>query len=59
MLYSGASLVARGKEYACKGEDAGDTVSIPGLGRSFGGGNNNPIQCSCWDNPMTEENGGL
>jgi len=32
--------------------DTGDTVSIPGLGRSPGGGNGNPLQYSCLDNPM-------
>ena len=25
---------------------------IPGLGRSPGGGNGNPLQCSCLENPM-------
>ena len=35
-----------GKESACKVGDTGDTVSIPGLGRSPGGGNDNPLQCS-------------
>ena len=32
--------------------DAGDTGSIPGLGRSPGGGHGNPLQCSCLENPM-------
>ena len=32
--------------------DAGDTGSIPGLGRSPGGGNGNPLQDSCLENPM-------
>ena len=40
-----------GKESACK---AGDLGSIPGLGRSPGGGHGNPLQYSC-----TEEPGGL
>ena len=31
---------------------AGDTVSIPGLGRSPGEGNGNPLQYSCLENPM-------
>ena len=30
----------------------GDSGSIPGLGRSPGGGNGNPLQCSCLENPM-------
>ena len=31
---------------------AGDTGSIPGSGVSAGGGNGNPLQCSCLENPM-------
>ena len=27
-------------------------VSVPGLGRSPGGGHGNPLQCSCLENPM-------
>ena len=38
--------------------NAGAAGSIPGSGRSPGGGNDNPFQYSCWDNPM-EEPGGL
>ena len=37
------------KESAC---NAGDLGSIPGLGRSPGGGNGNPLQYSCLENPM-------
>ena len=36
-----------GKESAC---NAGDPCSIPGLGRSPGGGNGNPIQYFCLGN---------
>ena len=32
--------------------DAGDLGSIPGLGRSPGGGNDYPLQYSCQENPM-------
>ena len=38
-----------GKESAC---NAGDQDSIPGWGRSPGGGNGNPLQYSCLENPM-------
>ena len=31
---------------------AGDLGSIPGLGRSAGEGNGNPLQCSYLGNPM-------
>ena len=37
------------KGFACKTGDAG---SIPGSGRSARGGNGNPLQDSCWENPM-------
>ena len=32
--------------------NAGDKGQIPGLGRSSGGGNGNPLQYSCLGNPM-------
>ena len=32
--------------------DGGDVGSIPGLGRSPGVGNGNPLQDSCLENPM-------
>ena len=38
-----------GKESAC---NAGDLGLIPGLGKSPGGGNGNPLQYSCLENPM-------
>ena len=38
-----------GKESAC---NVGDLGSIPGLGRSPGGGHGYPLQCSGLDNPM-------
>ena len=33
------------------GEDPGDASSVPGLGRSPGGGHDNPLQYSCLGNP--------
>ena len=39
---------SQGKESACNAEDLG---SIPGLGRSPGGGHGNPLQYSCLENP--------
>ena len=38
-----------GKESSC---NVGDMGSIPGLGRSPGGGHGNPLQYSCLENPM-------
>ena len=32
--------------------DAGDQCLIPGSGRFSGGGNGNPVQCSCLENSM-------
>ena len=32
--------------------DIRDVGSIPGLGRSSGGGHGNPLQYSCLENPM-------
>ena len=37
----------------------GDWGSIPGLGKSPGGRNGNPLQYSCLEIPWTEEPGGL
>ena len=45
-----------GKESAC---NAGDPGLIPGLRRSPGEGNGNPVQYSCLENPMDEEPGVL
>ena len=38
-----------GKESAC---NAGDPGLSPGLGRSCGEGNGNPLQYSCLENPI-------
>ena len=48
---SQASLVADGWRIClqCRRPEAG---SIPGSGRSSGGGHGNPLQCSCLENPM-------
>ena len=40
---------SNGTESAC---NMGDPDSIPGLGRSPGEGNGNPLQYSCLENPM-------
>ena len=50
LQYSWASLGGSdSKESAC---NARDLASIPGLGRSSGGGHGNPLQYSCLENPM-------
>ena len=40
------------KESTCNAGAAGDVGSIPGSGRSLGGGNGSPLQYSCWENPI-------
>ena len=39
--------------------DVSDASSVPGLGRSPGGGLGNPLQYSCLENPMDEDPGRL
>ena len=39
--------------------DPRDANSTPGLGRSPGGGQGNPLQFSCLEIPWTEESGRL
>ena len=39
--------------------DIRDAGAIPGSGRFPGGGHGNPLQCSCLENPRTEEPGRL
>ena len=41
-----------GSEVKASACDAGDLGLIPGLGRSPGEGNGNPLQYSCLENPM-------
>ena len=43
---------SNGKEFA---HNVGDPGSIPGLGKSPGEGNVNPLQYSCLENPMDGE----
>ena len=47
---------SEGKESAC---NAGDLGLITASGRSPGERNGNPLQCSSWTIPGTEESGGL
>ena len=48
-LTCGLPRWSSGEESAC---NAGDVVLIPESGRSPGKGNGNPLQYSCWENPM-------
>ena len=48
-IFLGSPSGSFGKESACNVEDLG---SVPGLGRSPGEGNDNPLQYSCLENSM-------
>ena len=50
IIYLLFSLVAQ--RVKCLAYNAGDLSSIPGLGRSSGEGNGNPLYYSCLENPM-------
>ena len=47
--FPGGSVI---KNLPANAVDAREASSVPGLGTSPGGGNGNPLQYSCWDNPM-------
>ena len=48
--FPGGTLVA--ENLPASGGDGGDLGLIPGLGRSPGGGHDNPLRYSCLENPM-------
>ena len=48
-----------GKNSPANARATGDVGSVPGLGRFPGGGNDNPLQYFCLENPMDREPGGL
>ena len=52
-------MVLEVKNLPVNAGDIRDADSIPGSGRSPGGGNGNPLQYSCLKMPRTEEPGGL
>ena len=43
------------KNSSANAGDVKDLGSIPGSGRSPGGGNSNPLQYSCLENPLDRE----
>ena len=45
-------MLPGGSEVKASASNAGDLGLIPGLGRSPGEGNGNPLQYSCLENPM-------
>ena len=48
-----------GKNLSATAGGIRDKGPIPGSGRSHGGGSGDPLQCSCLENPMDSEPGGL
>ena len=52
ILYQASQVALGVKNPPANAEDIRDVSSIPGLGRSPGGGHGNPLQCSCLENPM-------
>ena len=57
MGLSGLPWWLSSKQSTCNAGDAGDTGSVPGLGRFPGGGHGNPLQYSCLKNPMDRVHG--
>ena len=45
-------LAHQGFRGGSDGKESAVQSSLPGLGRSPGGGRGNPLQCSCLENPM-------
>ena len=56
MGFPGGTVV---KNPPASARDTRDVDSIPGSGRSPGGGHGTPLQYSCLENPWPEEPGGL
>ena len=55
LCYRGVEGLPGGSEVKASASNAGDLGSIPGLGRSPGKGNGNPLQYFCLENPMDGE----
>ena len=51
-IHQGFLGCASGKEPTSNAGDTGDMGLIPWSGKSAGGGNGNPLQYSCLENPM-------
>ena len=49
---NGLKVFPGDSEIKASARNAGELGSIPGLGRSPGEGNGNPLQYSCLENPM-------
>ena len=58
-MFRAPQVVLAVKNLPANAGDTGDVGSIPGSGRSPGGGNDNPLQYSCLGDLMNREHGGL
>ena len=54
-VYKFVKIHQNGSDSTASAQNVGDLGSIPGLGRSPGEGNGNPLQYSCLENPMDRE----
>jgi len=52
LVYKASQMLLMVKNLPANAGDIRDVGSIPGLGRSPGGGHGNPLQYSCLENPM-------
>ena len=52
ILHTPSTVIPGGSEDKASACNSGDLGSIPGLGRSSGEGNGNPLQYFCLENPM-------
>ena len=52
IIWCGLPRWLNGEEPACQCRKTGEANSVPGIGRSPEGGNGNPLQYSCLENPM-------
>ena len=57
MKYRASQVVVVVKNLPTNAENVRDSGSIPALGRSLGGGNGNPLQHCCLEDPTAEEPG--
>ena len=51
-MYASNENFTGGSDVKASAYNAGNLGSVPGLGRSLGEGNGNPLQYSCLENPM-------
>ena len=59
VLYGASQVALVVKNPLAIAKDMRDVGSIPGSGRSPGGGHGNPLQYIAWEISRTEESGGL